>query len=70
MGRGETTATRVHVDERALNKGIGCETVGENVGMDLSSELEVRGRREGLEKEREGVEVGSNVVQLHSKVYG
>lgn len=44
--------------------------MGENVGMDFSSELEVGGRREGLEEEREGVEVGSNALQSHAKVYG
>lgn len=44
--------------------------MGENVGMDFSSELEVGGRREGMEEEREGVEVGSNALQSHAKVYG
>lgn len=53
-----------------MNKIIRCKTKAKNVGMDLSSKLEVRWTRERLEQERESVEIGSNTLQSHTKVDG
>lgn len=70
LGQTHVATSRVRVDKRRLHKGVSIEPKTKNLDLDGLCCMEVRWRSEGLEKERESVEIKVNAMETHAEKNG
>lgn len=57
--------TRIHANKRCLDERIAIKPKDDNLGMNVLSREEMGWGFEGLEEEREGVEIGLYTARAH-----
>lgn len=70
LGKTQISTSRVHGDERCLDEWVTIEAKAKNLSMNVLSRGKVRRRTEGLEKERESVEIRVDAMEAHAVKYG